>query len=196
MRSYLSTWQSAEYDKWFVPYHQEVLRAHQSHFCLLAIAADWGFQSDVSDIQTETEQISTIMCIMRVIGIYLRERVRRRLMSAAVFPGVVWRKSLHQRRNTLVTPINSFAGSTTGDPNSPPQYAHLKPNEIGNFFLPAGIPPPALRLRRMLWSFQFAASSWPWSWVADEVASTACKTVNTTQKIRTGQCISLVGSVA
>ncbi len=52
------------------------------------------------------------------------------------------------------------------DPNSPPQYAHLKPNESGNFFLPPGgrkkhkeicsfflppgIPPPALRLRRML----------------------------------------------
>ena len=62
IRSYLSTavdrtWQSAEYDKWFVPYHQEVLRAHQSHFCLRAIAEDRGFQSDVSDIQTETEQI-------------------------------------------------------------------------------------------------------------------------------------------
>ena len=51
------TWQSAEYDKWFVPYHQEVLSAHQSHFCLRAIAEDRGFQSDVSDIQTETEQI-------------------------------------------------------------------------------------------------------------------------------------------
>jgi hypothetical protein len=36
------------------------------------------------------------------------------------------------------------------DPSSPPQYAHLKPNEIGNFFLPPGIPPPALRLRRIL----------------------------------------------
>jgi hypothetical protein len=48
------TWQSAEYDSWFVPYHQEVLRAHQSHFCLRAIAEDRGFQSDVSDIQTET----------------------------------------------------------------------------------------------------------------------------------------------
>jgi hypothetical protein len=41
----------------FVPYHQEVLRAHQSHFCLQVIAEDRGFQSDVSDIQTETEQI-------------------------------------------------------------------------------------------------------------------------------------------
>ena len=51
------TWQSAEYDSWFVPYHQEVLRAHQSHFCLRVIAEDGGFQSDVSDIQTETEQI-------------------------------------------------------------------------------------------------------------------------------------------
>ena len=38
----------------FVPYHQEVLRAHQSHFCLRVIAEDPGFQSDVSDIQTET----------------------------------------------------------------------------------------------------------------------------------------------
>jgi len=75
------------------------------------------------------------------------------------------------------------------DPNSPPQYAHLKPKETGNFF-----PLPALR--RMLWSFQFATSPGPWSWVADKVASTACKTVNTTQKIRTGQCISLVVSVA
>jgi hypothetical protein len=26
------------------------------------------------------------------------------------------------------------------DPNSPPQYAHLKPKETGNFFLPPGIP--------------------------------------------------------
>ena len=40
-----------------VPYHQEVLRAHQSHFCLWVIVEDRGFQSDVSDIQTETEQI-------------------------------------------------------------------------------------------------------------------------------------------
>ncbi len=61
-RGYLSTamdrtWQSAEYDSWFVPYLQEVLRAHQSHFCLQVIAEDGGFQSDVSDIQTETEQI-------------------------------------------------------------------------------------------------------------------------------------------
>ncbi len=75
-------------------------------------------------------------------------------------------------------------------------HHHSTRKEIGNFFLPPGIPPPALRLRRMLWSFQFAANPGPWSWVADEVASTACNTVNTTQKIRTGQCISLVGSVA
>ncbi len=51
------SWQSAEDDKWFVPYHEQVLRAHESHFCLRAIAEDRGFQSDVSDIQTETEQI-------------------------------------------------------------------------------------------------------------------------------------------
>jgi hypothetical protein len=82
------------------------------------------------------------------------------------------------------------------DPNSPPQYAHLKPNESGNFFLPPGIPPPALRLRRILWSFQFAASPGPWWWVPDNGASTACNNVNTIQKIRTGQCIALVGSVA
>jgi len=82
------------------------------------------------------------------------------------------------------------------DPNSPPQYAHLKPNESGNFFLPPGIPPPALRLRRILWSFQFAASPGPWWWVPDNGASTACNNVNTIQKKRTGQCISLVGSVA
>ncbi len=47
------TWQSAEYDICFVPYHQEVLRAHQSHFCLRVFAEDRGFQSDVSDIQQE-----------------------------------------------------------------------------------------------------------------------------------------------
>ncbi len=52
-----STWQSAEIDICFVPYHQEVLRAHQSHFCPRVIVEDRGFQSDVSDIQTETEQI-------------------------------------------------------------------------------------------------------------------------------------------
>ncbi len=51
------TGQSAEYYSWFVPYHQEVLRAHQSYFCLRANAEDRGFQSDVSDIQTETEQL-------------------------------------------------------------------------------------------------------------------------------------------
>ena len=34
-----------------------LLRAHQSHFCLRVIAEDPGFRSDVSDIQTETEQI-------------------------------------------------------------------------------------------------------------------------------------------
>ncbi len=51
------SWQSAEDDKWFVPYHEHVLRAHKKHFCLRAIAEDRGFQSDVSDIQTETEQI-------------------------------------------------------------------------------------------------------------------------------------------
>ncbi len=47
----------AEYYSWVVPYHQEVLRAHQSHFCLRAIAEGPGAQSDVSDIQTETKQI-------------------------------------------------------------------------------------------------------------------------------------------
>ncbi len=41
----------------FVPYHQEVLHTHQSHFCLLVIAEDPGFLSDVSDIQTEIKQI-------------------------------------------------------------------------------------------------------------------------------------------
>jgi hypothetical protein len=35
--------------------------------------------------------INTIMCLMRIIETYLRERDRRRVMSAAVFPGVVWR---------------------------------------------------------------------------------------------------------
>ncbi len=34
-----------------------MLRAHQSHFCLRVIAEDRGFQSDVSDIETETKQI-------------------------------------------------------------------------------------------------------------------------------------------
>ncbi len=53
------TGQSTEFYSWFVPYHQEVLSAHQSHFCLRTIASaeDQGFQSDVSDIQIETEQI-------------------------------------------------------------------------------------------------------------------------------------------
>ncbi len=62
IRSYFSTamdstGQSAEYYSWFVAYHQEVLRAHQNHFCLRVIAEDGGFQSDVSDIQTENKQI-------------------------------------------------------------------------------------------------------------------------------------------
>ncbi len=51
------TGQSTEYYSWFVPYHQEVLHAHQSHFCLRVIEEDGGFESNVSDIQTETEQI-------------------------------------------------------------------------------------------------------------------------------------------
>ncbi len=51
------TGQSAKYYSWFVPYHQEVLRAHQSHFFLRVIEEDGGFESDVSDIQTETKQI-------------------------------------------------------------------------------------------------------------------------------------------
>ncbi len=34
-----------------------MLRAHQSHFCLRVILEDRGFQSDVRDTQTETEQI-------------------------------------------------------------------------------------------------------------------------------------------
>jgi hypothetical protein len=51
------TGQSTEYYSWFVPYHQEVLHAHQSHFCLLVIEDDGGFERDVSNIQTETEQI-------------------------------------------------------------------------------------------------------------------------------------------
>ena len=51
------TCQSAEYDICFVPYHQKVLCAHQNHFCLRVNAEDRGFQSDASDIRTETEQI-------------------------------------------------------------------------------------------------------------------------------------------
>ena len=54
---YVRTGQSAEHYSWFVPYHQEVLRAHQSHFGLRATAEDRGFQIDVSEIRTETEQI-------------------------------------------------------------------------------------------------------------------------------------------
>ncbi len=34
-----------------------MLPAHQSHFCLRVILEDLGFQSDVRDTQTETEQI-------------------------------------------------------------------------------------------------------------------------------------------
>ena len=34
-----------------------MLRARQNHFCRRAIAEDRGFQSDASDIRTETEQI-------------------------------------------------------------------------------------------------------------------------------------------
>jgi hypothetical protein len=40
-------------------------------------------------------------------------RERRMLISAIVFPGLVWRNSLYQRRKTLVTPISSSDGSTT-----------------------------------------------------------------------------------
>ena len=58
-------------------------------------------------------QTISIMCIGAIIRMYLWESVRRMLMSAAVFAGVVWRNSLYQRRNTLVTEINSSDGSTT-----------------------------------------------------------------------------------
>ncbi len=70
------------------------------------------------------------------------------------------------------------------DTNSPPQYAYLKPNESGNFFVPPGIPPSALRLRRIVWSFIFAASPGPWLgwWVPHNGASTAWNTVNTAGK--------------
>ncbi len=51
----------------FVPYHQEVIRAHQSHFCLRVITEDGGFQSDVSDIQTETEQHEKQQCLYQNI---------------------------------------------------------------------------------------------------------------------------------
>ncbi len=51
------TWNHAEYGICFVPYHQEVLCAHQSHFCLRVILEDLGFQSDVRDTQTETKRI-------------------------------------------------------------------------------------------------------------------------------------------
>ena len=49
--------ESAEYAICFVLYHREELSAHQSHFYLRVIPEDRGFQSDVSDIQTETKQI-------------------------------------------------------------------------------------------------------------------------------------------
>ena len=51
------TCKRAEYVICLVPYHQEVLRVHQSHFCLRVVAEDRGFQSDLSDIQRESEQI-------------------------------------------------------------------------------------------------------------------------------------------
>ena len=35
--------------------------------------------------------INTLIKTMRIIETYLRDRDRRRVMSAAVFPGVVWR---------------------------------------------------------------------------------------------------------
>ncbi len=90
IRSYSSTamdrtWQSAEYDICFVPYHQEVLRAHQSHFCLRVIAEDRGFQSDVSEIQTETEQIR--QAELRENGV-IAELASVSLMDFAVIEGV------------------------------------------------------------------------------------------------------------
>jgi hypothetical protein len=49
--------QNAEYVICFVPYHQEVLSVHQSHFCLRVIVQDQGFQSDLNDIQRESKRI-------------------------------------------------------------------------------------------------------------------------------------------
>ena len=39
-----------------VPYHPEVLRAHQNHLCLLARRGDRGFQIDGRETRTETLQ--------------------------------------------------------------------------------------------------------------------------------------------
>jgi hypothetical protein len=209
------TWQSAEYDSCFVPYHHDqVDHHHREHkkstlcFTLCTImtlllplltlytllhefrcgkvrVAKW--QNKVCTWRGKTNEHTTRVSCRRRFPVYESPRwvndMDLEFMGSA--QGVLMELRCRQ-----------WQSMPARDPNSPPQYAHLKPKEIGNFFLPPGIPPPALLHRCMLWSFQFAASPGPWSWVSDEVASTACNTVNTTQKIRTGQCISLVGSVA
>ncbi len=40
----------------YVPYHPEVLRAHQNHFCLRVRREDRGFQIDERETRTETLQ--------------------------------------------------------------------------------------------------------------------------------------------
>ena len=55
-----------------------MLRAHRSHFCLRVIAEDRGFQSGVSDIQTETEQIcrcplSSGTTVAKTTGTYIKK---------------------------------------------------------------------------------------------------------------------------
>ncbi len=87
--------------------------------------------------------------------------------------------------------------------NSPSQWAHLKPNDIGNCFLPTGFPWPAPR--RILWMafnlmLQFSARGWN-SDAHDPTAWFCCnffkiETKHNTKRLRTAPCIAMNGSVA
>ena len=62
-QKYLAAFRAAEYDilacrVWHihVPYHLEVLHAHQNHFCLRVRRGDRGFQIDERETRTETLQ--------------------------------------------------------------------------------------------------------------------------------------------
>ncbi len=87
------------------------LSAGQPYFCTKK--QSW---TDPIAWQKETEGIIHLIYITRIIGIiglYLRMRVLNVSMSAgAFFPGLVIRKSLHQRRNKLDIPMRTSDGST------------------------------------------------------------------------------------
>ncbi len=87
-------------------------------------------------------------------------------------------------------PCRRWISMPTCDPNSPPQYAHLKPNEIGNFFRSPGIPPSAAR-RTFELMLIFASLG-----VVQACTASKTFTPDNTWKIHASQCTSMDASLA